>query len=282
MATTAKVNEILSLMDVFGGNKDSFSKYQSGVLDVLPEGNNKNRWWKLYESEAKKWFASPMVSKENKKGILSVMFAAAKYGLCPDPAMGQIYFVPYAGKLTYQIGYKGMINLARQAGCTNVVCDLVRLNDHWEYEVTENGQRFSWKPDLSLTQTERGDVIFAFSSLKYSDGSVSIHIMPYDHITDIGKMVLSRTPKSPWANPLFRPEMEKKTCMRRHFKTEPSSVDIAVMAAKEESIERGEDTQFTDPEIDKILSGVDIPEVQQPEEIDEITAAFGPEQQTGK
>ena len=44
----------------------------------------------------------------------------------------------------------------------------------------------------------------------------------------------------PWSNPMFEPEMRKKTVMRRHWKTEPMSVEIAKVIDYEESTERGE------------------------------------------
>ena len=41
---------------------------------------------------------------------------AAMSGLDPNPASGQVYFVPYGGEVQMQYGYKGEVNLAYRTG----------------------------------------------------------------------------------------------------------------------------------------------------------------------
>jgi recombination protein RecT len=181
------------------------------------------------------------------------MFNAVKLGLNPDPVFGEIYFIPYSGKLTYQIGYKGMIKLSMNSGyVTDVRSDRVFEKDTWEFYEDEKGQHYKFIPNFAAGK-DRGKELFVYSVFQKIDGTCSCHIMESYHVDEIKKLSLSRTPKSPWGNDLFEPEMRKKTCIRRHWKNQPKSVEIARAIESEESIERGEILKQQHPELEGII-----------------------------
>jgi recombination protein RecT len=182
------------------------------------------------------------------------MFNAPKLGLNPDPAMGQIYFIPYGGKLTYQVGYKGYVQLLYNNGF-RTRANQVFEKDEWDYYENEKGQHYIFRP--KLIEKVRGKEICCYSVI--SDGEhEQIHVMDSFHIDEIKKIVLARMKESdtPWKNPLFEPEMRKKTCLRRHQKYEPVSSEMARVIEHEERDERGDVAIDEHPE----LEGLEVPD----------------------
>jgi recombination protein RecT len=245
----------LNLVQFMGGEKN-LKAYEGAVKQVVPSRLKAevNQYWAMYSQILKGFINNPKVT--DKKTIIKCLFNAPKLGLNPDPIFGQIYFIPYNGKLTYQIGYKGYVVLACDAGF-RVRANLVYEKDvelgGWKYYEDEKGQHYYFEP--ALKEKDRGKLICAYSCFSDSNGIEQIHVMDAYHINDIEKLVLARMGQSdtPWKNPLFKPEMQKKTCIRRHQKTEPISYQMAKVVDHEETNERGD--VVTD-EFEE-LSGVD-------------------------
>lgn len=270
MATQMQTDKILSMIDVIG-SKEKFQQYKSTVEKVYTGPENKDRYWMMYAKIAQEWINSPKIN--DKRQVLSCLFNAVKLGLNPDPVFGEIYFVPYKGVLTYQIGYKGMIKLSLNSGkVTNVRSGIVYEKDEWEYYEDEKGQHYKFKPNF--LETNRGRELFIYSIFADQNGVPNVHVMDSQHVDKIKAMVLARTPNSPWANALFEPEMRKKTCIRRHWKTEPKSVEIAQVMEYEEKIESGEVIKEQHTELEGIIDDL-IDRSQQQEEVLPMDEVFG-------
>lgn len=232
----ANVDNILSLVNV-AGSKERYDRYRSAVENTLPANEDKKRYWSIYAQVAQGWVEDDRV--KDKGSILTCMFNAAKFGLNPDPALGQIYFIPYNGVLTYQLGYKGMIKLSRNTGnIRDIRSGLICEKDKWLFYEDETGQHYRFEPNYA--EQERGKLLFAYSIFEDKEGTPTAQILEAKRLDGIEKMVLARTPKSPWANELFKTEMQKKSAIRNHWKTQPMSPEMADAIDHEESIERGE------------------------------------------
>lgn len=270
------VDKILSMVDVLG-TVETVNRYRKTVESIIPEkdASKKERYWTMYYRIANEFIANPKVT--DKRSVIEVMFAAAKLNLNPDPIFGEIYFVPYAGKLTHQIGYKGMIKLSINSGLIDSVrTGRVFENDEWDYYEDENGQHFLHRPKLTMSEQERGKELFCYSVFSRNNGAPDIHIMESYHIDKIKKMVLARSKNTPWNNDLFEPEMRKKTCLRRHWKLQPKSEEVAYAIEAEETYERGEDMHRKHPELDEVMSEI-IEKQNVSDNEDPISAAFDPD-----
>jgi recombination protein RecT len=264
----ADASKIMSLVDMVG-SEQRFRAYKGAVEKTVPKDIPFDRYWAMYQQIMKGFYDDPKVT--NKDSILSVMFNAAKLGLNPDPVFGQIYFVPYSGVLTYQIGYKGMLELSRRSGkVKNVRAGLVFEKDKWSYFEDETGQHYRIEPNLA--EANRGKELFGYSIFTDADGMPHIHIMQSSRIDAIKKLVLARTPKSPWANDLFEPEMRKKTVIRQQWKTEAWSVEVVRAMEHEESIERGEVKRENQPELAGIVEGM-VAAIEDPVQVQAVMSA---------
>lgn len=268
------IDKILSLVDVLG-TAERVTKYRQTVESLIPDSNpaKKGRYWTLYARMANEFIANPKIT--DKKSIIETMFAAAKLNLNPDPIFGEIYFIPYGGKLTHQIGYKGMIKLSLNSGLIRAVrTERVFEKDKWDFFNDEFGQHFKHHPDYSLTEKQRGKELFCYSVFEGKDGKCDIHIMESYHIDRIKQMVLARTPGSPWKDPLFEPEMRKKSALRRHWKSQPKSEELAYIIEHEEAVERGEQLKVDHPELEEIMDEIIDKNKAIDSDEDPIAAAF--------
>jgi len=252
--TQSLARKDVGLIDVLG-TTDKLKRYRTTIENCLPAQmrSDAGRYWLVYAKIAQDLVANPAIT--DKMSVLTCMFNAVKLGLSPDPVFGHIYFIPYAGVLTYQIGYKGMVRLSlNTCDITSVRTGLVYEKDGWEYSEDEHGQHFRHVPNFSVEPGKDNPERLAYSIFQSKDG-IDIHVMPSYHIDKIKKMVLARTPKSPWANELFEPEMRKKTCLRRHWKLMPMSPEVARVMECEERLERGDVSGFkiAHPELEEVL-----------------------------
>jgi len=247
------IDKVLKMIDLVGSQK-GYDMFKEQTMRMLADSLNKEAFWLQYKMIGDHWASNSYVT--DKKSILPTLFTAAKLNLHPDPVMRQIYFIPYGGELTYQVGYIGMIELANRAG-KSVRSNLVYEKDVWEYEETERGQHFLHRENF--LDNNRGKELFAYSVFTdRATGFCQVHTMRSDHINKIKQLVLARmkTSSTPWKDPLFEPEMRKKTCVRRHSKTEPFSVEMALVIHHEEQDELGNHVVDKHPELDGIIDQI--------------------------
>lgn len=254
--------DFLNLVDL-AGSQARYEAYVRSVKNALPkhQRGESQRYFSIYAQMAQTFLQDKNIT--NKQSILTCMFNAPKLGLNPDKVFGHIWFVPYKGVLTYQIGYRGMIQLSLNSGkVSNVRAGLVFEKDQWDYFEDEKGQHYIHRP--AMREKDRGKEICGYSIFEDANSIPHIHTMDSYHIDDIKKMVLARMggSSSPWSNALFEPEMRKKTVIRRHWKTEPMSAEIAEVIESEERNERGEvpSKEDQDKAMDFIIDNCDTPD----------------------
>jgi phage RecT family recombinase len=255
------------MVDLFPGSKPEDkakgkTAFEARISAMLPAHiKNHQVYVTMFENVVNEQLKNKYVTK--KESIIPCVFQAVKFALYPDPAMGQIYFIPYKGVLTYQLGYKGLIRLVLNAGAKDVTAMRVFQKEvdtgHWSFYRDEKGDHFHHEP---MMQKDRGAEYCVYSLIFDADNLPHIHVMESYHVDEIKKMVLARMAgsQSPWTNELFEPEMRKKTCIRRHCKTSPMSLELATAIEAEETIERGETPTYDASQISDVVSGIEVPD----------------------
>lgn len=168
--------------------------------------------------------------------FLAGMMNAAQLGLEPNTPLGQAYLIPYKNKGTleaqFQIGYKGLIDLAYRSGQVKTIyAEEVCENDEFEYELGLN-PKLVHKPAVK----DRGDVIYYYAVFKLVNGGEGFAVMSKDDV----KKHMNRFSKaaqagfSPWQTNFD--EMAKKTVIKKVLKYAPLSTDIMNQIAQDETI----------------------------------------------
>lgn len=214
------------LNDVLGSEKKAAS-FISSVISVA-NGNNQLR------------NANPMT-------ILGSAMVAATLDLPVVPTLGLAYIVPYKGQAGFQLGYKGLIELAERSGQFKNIIDevvyegqLVKKNKFTgEYEFDEDAK----KSDKVIGYMARMDLINGFSkTVFWTKEEVEAHAKKFSQAFRSGYT-------SPWKSDFDA--MARKTVLKALFaKYAPKSVAIQQAIKFDQSVAKPADITDDDLTID--------------------------------
>ena len=169
---------------------------------------------------------NPKLGSCTPSSFLGAMMSAAQLGLEPNTPLGQAYILPYQNKGTleaqFQLGYKGLIDLAYRSGEVEVVqAHIVYENDKFECE-------YGLEPKLTHipADSDRGNPIKVYAMFKTKSGGYGFEVMSMDdvraHAKKYSKAYSSNY--SPWATNFD--EMAKKTVLKKCLKYAPLKSDF--------------------------------------------------------
>lgn len=179
---------------------------------------------------------TPKLAECTQMSFLGALMNAAQLGLEPNTPLGQAYLIPYQnkGKLEcqFQIGYKGLIDLAyRSDSVQTVQAETVHENDLFEYELGLNAKIYH-KPVLK----DRGEVIAFYAIFKLNNGGFGFSVMSKEdmdlYANQYSKSIHAAT--SPWKTTYE--SMAKKTVIKKALKYAPIKVDFQKAISLDESI----------------------------------------------
>jgi recombination protein RecT len=195
---------------------------------------------------------NPDLLKCTRPSLFRSIMACAQLGLLPDAVLGESYIVPYKPKgaeqpiAQFQLGYKGMLKLARQSGqISTVETGVIAEKDTFEWEMGLE-PKFRIVPAMG----DRGDPIAVYAILRYKDGGFEYEVMTVDQVEAVREGSPSRNSPA-WQNNWG--EMARKTVLRRLLKKAPLSTEAAAAIAVDEAREeRGDVFQLTDNGIEHV------------------------------
>jgi recombination protein RecT len=84
------------------------------------------------------------------ESLLGAVLQSAQLGLEPN-LLGSCYFIPYKGTVSFQIGYKGLIDLVTRKGeVLSIVAQEVRKGDYFHWEFGRNETLVHLLPTMSV------------------------------------------------------------------------------------------------------------------------------------
>lgn len=180
--------------------------------------------------------STPKLAKCSPQSFLAAMMTAAQLGVEPNTALGQAYLLPYRNhgqmECQFQLGYKGLIDLAYRSGEVSVIqAHTVYENDVFEYEL-------GMDPKLRHVpaKADRGEAVAYYAMFKTKDGGYGFEVMSVDdvqrHAQRYSKSYGSGS--SPWRSNFD--EMAKKTVLKRALKYAPLKSDFVRGVAQDETI----------------------------------------------
>lgn len=175
---------------------------------------------------------TPRLLECSQESLLAAVMQAAQLGLEPG-LLGQCYFVPFAGRVQFIIGYKGLIDLARRSGqIISIAAGAIYSKDKFKYrkgfeELLEHEPNFQ----------DRGELCGFYAYALTKDGGRFADVMTLQDIEKIrGRSKAANN--GPWVTDFE--EMGKKTVVRRLAKYLPLSIEVANKIAEDEQKELGE------------------------------------------
>lgn len=229
-----------------GGKKtmQGYIKSMEGeIAKALPSVMTPERFTRMVLSAIS---TNPKLASCTPASFLGAMMNAAQLGLEPNTPLGQAYILPYQNKGTleaqFQIGYKGLIDLAYRSGEVELVqAHIVYANDKFEVQL-------GLEPKLVHVPADkdRGEAIKVYAMFKTKSGGYGFEVMSMDairlHAEKYSKAYKSGY--SPWSTNFE--EMAKKTVLKKCLKYAPLKSDFVRQAAQDGSVktEIDEDMSF--------------------------------------
>ena len=184
------------------GNTKTMAEYikgmESEIKKALPSVITPERFTRMTLSAIS---VNPKLAQCTPKSFLGAMMSAAQLGLEPNTPLGQAYLIPFKNKgvdeVQFQIGYKGLIDLAYRSGEVELVqAQIVYENDKFECQ-------YGLEPKLIHVPADkdRGEAIKVYAMFKTKSGGYGFEVMSMDDVREHAKKYSQAysSAYSPWA-----------------------------------------------------------------------------------
>lgn len=191
---------------------------------------------------------NPNLSKCSANSFLAAMMTAAQLGVEPNTPLGQAYLIPYRnhGRLEcqFQLGYKGLIDLAYRSGEVKMIqAHTVYENDDFTYEL-------GLEPKLHHipAKSDRGAPIFFYAVFHTKDDGYGFEVMSIEDVQTHAQKYSKSYENGPWQTNFE--EMAKKTVLKRVLKYAPLKSDFVRAISTDETIKDTiSDDMFAEPDV---------------------------------
>jgi recombination protein RecT len=171
------------------------------------------------------------------ESLLGAVLQSAQLGLEPN-LLGSCYFIPYKNTVSFQIGYKGLIDLVTRKGeVTSIVAQEVRSGDYFHYEYGRN-ETLVHRPAPSK---ERGEITCFYAYAHLKNGGFTFQVMGLDEIEAVRDQFsvaykYDKGASSMWVKHFSA--MAQKTIIKKLIKYLPISVETQSAVAVDETIRK--------------------------------------------
>lgn len=181
------------------------------------------------------------------ESLLGAVMQSAALGL--DPSIGGCYFIPYKNTVSFQISYKGLIDIACRSGnVISIVAQEVRKGDVFDYEY---GRKENLK-HVPAPESERGEIEYFYAYAQLKNGGFVFQVM---HVSDVEKIRNEHSisykydkQNSIWGKHFS--QMGLKTVIKRLVKYLPLSIEVAEAIAQDETVRKDISSEAFTIEID--------------------------------
>lgn len=254
---SAKIqNAVSSVNNAAGKSMQTYIKSMEGeIKKALPSVITPERFTRMVLSALS---VNPKLGACTPKSFLAAMMSAAQLGLEPNTPLGQAYLIPYKNKgvdeVQFQIGYKGLIDLAYRSGEVEVVqAQVVYENDEFECQ-------YGLEPKLvhKPADKNRGAAVRVYAMFKTKSGGYGFEVMSMDDVKNHAAKYSQayKSGFSPWKTNFE--EMAKKTVLKKVLKYAPMKSDFVKAVVQDETVKSeisadmytvSSDIDYTDAEV---------------------------------
>ena len=215
----------------------SYIKAMEGeIAKALPSVITPERFTRMVLSAIS---TNPKLGSCTPASFLGAMMSAAQLGLEPNTPLGQAYILPYQNKgvleAQFQLGYKGLIDLAYRSGEVEVVqAHIVYANDKFECE-------YGLEPKLTHipADKDRGEAVKVYAMFKTKSGGYGFEVMSMEDVRIHAEKYSKAysTSFSPWKTNFE--EMAKKTVLKKCLKYAPLKSDFVKGIVQDGAVKSG-------------------------------------------
>lgn len=174
--------------------------------------------------------STPKLQQCTPQSFLGAMMQAAQLGLEPNTPVGQAYLIPYGNVCQFQLGYKGLLDLAYRSGeIKDIQAHEVHENDEFEYEL-------GLEPKLKHipAMSNRGPVTMYYAVWHTKTGGYGFEVMSKDDVLEFAQKKSKSFHNGPWQSDFDA--MAKKTVLKRALKYAPIATDFVKAVSTDETV----------------------------------------------
>jgi len=215
-----------------GPTIQQYIKQMSGeIKKALPSVMTPDRFTRIVLSALS---VNPKLAATTPKSFLGAMMTAAQLGLEPNTPLGHAYLIPFRNhgvlECQFQIGYKGLIDLAYRSG------EVIVTDAFTVYEGDEFSFCYGLNPDLvhKPVLQDRGAPICFYGIFRTKNGGYGFKVMSVEDIRAHARKYSKAYSSGPWQTNFE--EMAKKTVLKQVLKYAPLKSDFVRAIAQDETI----------------------------------------------
>lgn len=252
---------------------DYIKSMESEISKALPSVITPERFTRMTLTAVR---TTPGLASCEPMSFLAAMMSAAQLGLEPNTPLGQAYILPYKNnkkgitEVQFQIGYKGLIDLAYRSGEVELVqAQCVYENDTFECE-------YGIEPKLKHIPADknRGELTKVYAMFRTKSGGYGFEVMSIDDIRQHAQKYSKAygSSYSPWKTSFE--EMAKKTVLKRVLKYAPLKSDFVRAITQDSTVKNeidrdmysvpSEQVDFVDTDFNEMTVDEQTGEVKEP------------------
>ncbi|MEH7514126.1 recombination protein RecT [Gottfriedia acidiceleris] len=203
--------------------------YEKTFQQIAPKHFNTDRFQRIALSEIRK---NPKLLECSIPSLMSAVLQSVKLGLEPG-LFGQAYLIPYGKEVQFQIGYKGLIELAQRSGRISKI-QAREVYEHDEFEVSYGiDDNITHKPKLD---GNRGEVALYYAVAWFKDGGAQFEVMTKSDIEKHRDKFSKTKNFGPWKENFD--SMAKKTVLKKLVNQLPMDVEFQEAVQEDETVRK--------------------------------------------
>jgi len=201
---------------------DMIAKLQPQLAKALPKHVTADRLARVAMTAIRQ---SAALQQADPVTLMASIMVAAQLGLEPNTPLGQCYIIPYAGKAQFQIGYKGILDLAHNSKqYKRIAAYSVDERDAFDYA-------YGLSPFLTHIPDRKptGNAVYYYAVYELDNGGQDFRVWSKEqveaHAKQYSQAYKNGKKDSPWFTAFD--SMAKKTVLIDLLRYAPKSVEIA-------------------------------------------------------
>ena len=227
-------NQVATTNNSSRNTMQTYVKSMEGeIAKALPSVMTPERFTRIVLSAIS---VNPKLAECTPTSFLGAMMTSAQLGLEVNTPLGQAYVLPYNNRgvqeAQFQLGYKGLIDLAYRSGEVEVI------QAHIVYAADKFEVQYGLEPKLTHipADTNRGEPVKVYAVFKTKSGGFGFEVMSMEDVR-IHAEKFSKTygsSFSPWKTNFE--EMAKKTVLKKVLKYAPLKSDFVRAISNDDTI----------------------------------------------
>jgi len=194
---------------------------------------------------------NPKLAECSPKSFMAALMQAAQLGLEPNTPLGQAYLIPYRNngilEASFQLGYKGLIDLAHRSGeFREIYAEIVYSNDLFEYSLGLN-RKLEHEP----VEVDRGIPTKVYAVYKLINGGYGFVVMTYDEVKAHANKYSKSYGSGPWTSDFE--EMAKKTVLKKALKYAPIKTEFVRELVQDGTIKSELSKEMTEVDAENVF-----------------------------